>query len=882
MNNASIQLAAPPRVPFYSSYFARCALLALTYFALATFCIYISADQPNHVARIWWPNALVLGVLMRTRRNHWWGYILADIAGNIAANLTMGYHPLLSPALALCDLGEISLCLWLLRRLLPDYKVTLNLRSFLITLGVILGVGASFSATCAALLMHLIFDAPRLDVWLTWWMAECIGMVSLLPIVTQISREKIARLLQPERRWEFLGVCTASTALASLIFLRVPFPFIVMTIPLLIAALRLNFLGTAIAAFLHILVVLFASIGLRSQINTSTEQLAVHTMLVASAVLVLGPLLVSLLIEELRNAIVEVHNSQKLFGASFKYASIGMLLFEPEGQCIRGNPAALQMLGYGENELTSIDGYRIAEPSGGSLALQRAEPVMSGSEPYVRYERVFIRKDGSSFWARVSLSAVRDDNDQLLYVVVQFENIEQRKREEAQRAEMQKELEYRARYDSLTGILNRQSFEHMLGDLLESQHGALRHHSVCFIDLDRFKVLNDSAGHAAGDMLLRKISQELQAGVRNGDILARLGGDEFGILLPDCSAEDARRICAQLIATINNLNFNWEGMTFTVGASIGVVPFSAGSFSLKELMSRVDVACYSAKSEGRNRVVIYDDNNSLAAQNHQQIQVAASIREALETERFALYAQRIMPLNPTIDVFHIEVLVRLRTRNGGLTPPGLFIPAAERYGLMPAIDRWVIANTLLIQGEKLAQFDNLSLSINISGSSFNDADFSDFLRTTIQSTPIKRDRICFEITETAVVGNITQAAQLMRLLKEEGCRVALDDFGSGLSSFNYLKHFPVDVLKIDGSFIQSVDRNSVDRAIVESINQVAHQLGAITVAEFVENENIAECLRDIGIDFAQGYHYATPEPLENILKRLGADHIETEASANPI
>src|SRR5690606_20964933 len=513
----------------------------------------------------------------------------------------------------------------------------------------------------ASTVLYYVFNAPIASVWPTWWMAECIGMISLLPIVALYSKRRLRELLRPGRRWEFLAISVFSIGTSVLAMAHMPFPLIVLTIPLLIAALRLNFLGTAFNGLLVFLVILLMSsldhspLKSTTLIQSSAQFLAARTLLIASAVLVLGPLLVSLLIEQLRLTITQLHQSKKIFRDSMECASIGMLLINAQGQCFRGNPAAAQLLGYSEEELSDIHMSRLADPDEIPNISREVNAVASGATHKCSFERLYVRKDGTRFWARVSVAAARDDEQQFLYYITQIEDIEERKHEESRRAELQKELEYRARHDSLTGLLNRASFEQTLSDMLAGRNPERRQHSVCFIDLDRFKILNDSAGHAAGDMLLRQIAQRLLLRVRSHDVLARLGGDEFGLILPDCSAEHARRICEQLIDEVNAVHFSWEGSTFTVRASIGVVPFAAGDIALAELMSRADVACYSAKNEGRNCVVIYDDNDSIAARNHQQIQVAASIREALEAGRFTLYAQQITPLQPESNIRPIEL-----------------------------------------------------------------------------------------------------------------------------------------------------------------------------------------------------------------------------------
>jgi diguanylate cyclase (GGDEF)-like protein/PAS domain S-box-containing protein len=864
--------APPPGYPAWlDSYPLRCTTLGLLYFVLATTCIGITRTTPDHVAAVWWPNALMLAVLLRTSREHWRGFIAAAIAANLSANLAMGYHPLLSPALALSDAAEIALSILLLRgsgrRLKPEYKA----RDLIIALTAILGVGATASSTLAATAMHIAADTPFGETWLRWWMAEFFGMVSLFPLALSLSTDRVRLLFLSRRAIEFGAFSVLSLAATFFALQLAPFPFVMMMLPLLLIAMRIGSLGTALIGFFNAVLMLTLTLKLTPLTQIAFPFVIGNHLLFSTALMLIAPQMVALLIEQRDRMLTRLRQSERTFRDSMQNAPIGMMLVTDQGICFRTNPAACAILGYSEAELRETPLIEICPPEDLPAMRLAAHSIMRGERTNASLERRYICKDGSIVWCQTSVASARDANGKFLYMITQIENIDERKRAESQREQLQRELEYRARHDSLTGLINRQSFEHTLEALLNSPTDD-RQHSLCFIDLDRFKILNDSAGHAAGDLLLRQIAQRLQQHVRSHDILARLGGDEFGLLLPDCAGEDASRICQQLVKSVNTMHFSWEGSAFTVGASIGVVPFRAGELSLAELMSRADVACYSAKNEGRNRVVIYADSDSVAARNHQQIQIAASIREALETGRFTLYAQPLRPLNAALGWLRpLELLVRLRTREGQLVSPSVFIPAAERYGLMAAIDRWVIAHALLEYGHEIAQLPDVGISINISGTSFNDPDFTDYLRSVIHNTPINRRRICFEITETAVVNNITQAADLVQLLKSMGCRVALDDFGSGLSSFTYLKNFAVDIVKIDGGFVRELAESRIDRAIVESISQIAHEIGAMTVAESVESADIDLLLRQIGVDFGQGYHYAQPEPLSGLLQRLAQE-----------
>lgn len=431
---------------------------------------------------------------------------------------------------------------------------------------------------------------------------------------------------------------------------------------------------------------------------------------------------------------------------------------------------------------------------------------------------------------------------------------------------LQRELAHSATHDALTGLPNRAWFEKRLREACE--HARLHGHrtALCFIDLDRFKIVNDTAGHGAGDVLLRELGYVIRHQVRPDDLLARLGGDEFALLLKDCTIEHAEQVCQKVIDAVRERRFPWNGRVYDVGASIGIAAIDSDVPPVSELMSRADVACYAAKAAGRNRVSVYRRDESDARRHHRELEVAAGIHSALEANRFRLYAQEIRSLRPDHDdARHVEILVRMVDEQGTLIMPGAFIPAAERYDLMGHVDRWVIRNVLQQYGDRLAGVPGLSVSINLSANSLGEPFLLPFLHAALEDSVLPANRIRLEITETALINNMTAASRVVADMRSAGCTVALDDFGSGLSSFAYLKQFPVDYLKIDGSFIRNLARNAVDREIVSSINDIGHRLGVRTVAEWVEDESTLHTLRAIGVDYAQGYAIGKPMPLEAFL-----------------
>ncbi|PCH85188.1 MAG: hypothetical protein COB26_03465 [Piscirickettsiaceae bacterium] len=428
--------------------------------------------------------------------------------------------------------------------------------------------------------------------------------------------------------------------------------------------------------------------------------------------------------------------------------------------------------------------------------------------------------------------------------------------------EMSREMEHRAQHDALTNLYNRHAFERALNDSTTAEE---YQHILCYIDLDQFKIVNDTCGHIAGDELLRQLSSELTMNVRKSDTLARLGGDEFGILFKDCDIDMAFQIASKIKAAVAEYTFHWEDKAFRLGASIGLSTIDSKT-SPTLAMQHADAACFSAKEQGRNRIHVYrPDDNEMTLTNGQMGWVPR-IQNALQNDLFELHVQAIVDLQgDTQDVSHFEVLIRLN-ENGEIIPPGAFLPAAERYNLSSQLDQWVVRNTLhTLNAYQHKITDKDIFNINLSAPSLTESGFLEFIQATFTTTSIQPSQICFEITETAAVTNLTAANHFIKTLKDMGCQFALDDFGSGLSSFGYLKNFPVDYLKIDGSFVKDITTDPIDAAMVKSINEIGQIMGKKTVAEWVENQTTADMLTDIGVNYAQGYHFSKPSLLIDVL-----------------
>ncbi|MGE0383871.1 MAG: EAL domain-containing protein [Gammaproteobacteria bacterium] len=426
-------------------------------------------------------------------------------------------------------------------------------------------------------------------------------------------------------------------------------------------------------------------------------------------------------------------------------------------------------------------------------------------------------------------------------------------------------LRYHANHDALTGLLNRREFELRLERALNNSRAESRRHALGYIDLDQFKLVNDTCGHVAGDELLKQLAALLRNKLRQRDTLARLGGDEFGLLLEDCDIVQAESVAQELLRAVRAFRFTWLEKSFEIGASIGLVAIEAGSTGTSELLSTADVACYVAKDLGRNRVHVYQPDDAVMVLRHGEMHWVSDITKALDESRFVLYHQDIRPLAAgTAPVRHFEVLVRMLDDNNRVVTPGAFIPAAERYNLMPAIDRWVVTRVFSL----LARLRDLGgappallATVNLSGTSISDQGFIGFVRNCAEETRLAPGSVCFEITETAAISNLNTAVAFITELKRLGLRFSLDDFGSGLSSFAYLKNLPVDFLKIDGSFIKDIVNDPIDRVMVDAINKIGHVMGLQTVAECVEDDDILATVTDLGVDFTQGFGIHRPAPL---------------------
>ncbi len=564
--------------------------------------------------------------------------------------------------------------------------------------------------------------------------------------------------------------------------------------------------------------------------------------------------------------------------AEITLQSIGdaVITTNSEQQVLDMNPLAESLTGVKRREdfdalyITDIfalvtEGTRAAIPNPVSQCLQSGRSVKR-SDP-----TLLVSRDGREYAIDYNVAPIMLGNA-LIGTVLVFRDVSESR-------ELARRLSHQATHDALTGLVNRREFENILERALQETRTKKIEHCVLYMDLDQFKVVNDTCGHRAGDKMLAQLSALLAERIRESDTLARLGGDEFGVLLYGCRLDQARSITDQLHKIIHEFRFSWDNQIFRVGVSTGLVMMNADSMDVKGVLSAADVACYSAKDAGRNRTHVYQADDVELSARRGEMKWIARITDAIEADRFELYCQPMVALSENMPVpVRYEILLRLRSRDGSLIAPMSFLPAAERYGLISTIDECVIRKLLRLLTLRPALM-NQSFSVNISGQSLGDKRFLKIVVDLLDKVKLKPGTLCFEVTETAAIANLRQATQFMDTLNTRGCLFALDDFGSGLSSFNYLKTLPVDYLKIDGFFVKDIMHDPIDATMVESIIRIGQVVGLKTIAEFVENDSIMQYLKQLGADYAQGYAIARPFPVEDIISISGA--IATASSWRP-
>ncbi len=570
-------------------------------------------------------------------------------------------------------------------------------------------------------------------------------------------------------------------------------------------------------------------------------------------------------ISKLKKIEKELHHEKEMAQITLNSITDGVITTDTNGKIVYMNPAAENMTNWKREQARGRDIQEVFSPHASEGDRQIEHPALSclkSGENVIAPCIRLLKKDPQSEYAiRETASSIHNNNNEIIGIVLVFHDVTEVR-------EMSRKLSYQATHDSHTGLINRAEFEKRLAGAIKSAHDKQIQHVVCYLDLDQFKVVNDTCGHIAGDELLQQLTGTLQTHVREKDTFARVGGDEFGILIECCGLESGIRIAESIRKAVSNFRFSWDNKLFEVGVSIGLTLVDQNSQDTTEILSTADAACFVAKDMGRNRIHVFQKDDAAISKQHTEMHWSHKIKHALENDNFVLYSQRLQCINHSSHsepVYH-EALIRLNQDNK-IIPPDEFLPAAERYNLMQYIDRWVVRNVFQRLSTIDKKQDNQHIfAINLSGTSFTDKRFLSYMLAEIENFNINPAMICFEITETAAISNLELAKRFIQILKNMGFHFALDDFGSGLSSFNYLQYLPVNFLKIDGNIVRDIHKNDVSHAMVESINKIGHVMGAKTIAEYVENQDILTCLQDIGVDYAQGYLISRPAPFEDLEK----------------
>ncbi len=539
--------------------------------------------------------------------------------------------------------------------------------------------------------------------------------------------------------------------------------------------------------------------------------------------------------------------------------SIGdaVIATDAEGRIEFLNPVAESLTGWSQEHARGLPLGRVFsvvhEHSREPIPDPVAEVLAHNRPVRIPAQAVLIGRHGQEHAVQDSVAPIRGDDGSVLGAVLVFSDVTAAR-------EMAMRLTHQATHDSLTGLVNRREFEVRLQRVLETAHAERSEHALCYVDLDQFKVINDTCGHVAGDELLRQLATDLRVVIRHRDTFARLGGDEFGILMEHCSPDVAERAARSLLERVKAFRLTWGGQTFSVGASIGLVPVTADSEGATAVLGAADAACYVAKDAGGNDVHVYREDDAAMVRRHGEMRWVTQLQRAVREGHLMLYEQAIVPLAAADGPVRQrrEVLLRLQTEQGDIIEPSEFLPAAERYHFAVEIDRWVIENTFRVAASTAPHVMSF---INLSGQSVGNPGVLEFVLAQLDATGVDADSICFEITETAAVANFSRAAEFMARLKSRGCQFALDDFGSGVSSFGYLKQLDVDYLKIDGSFVRGALVDRFDLAVVQSINELGKMMGRSVIAECIEDAPTRDALSDLGVDFGQGIAIEAPGPM---------------------
>lgn len=828
-------------------------IFSFLFFITSVISLYLS--KLPHLTILWISNVVGVALLLRHSVRDWPLPIILMGIINFLCYEFFGNGISISVYYTIINLIEILLTTFIILRyqLLNDFDKKIKS-------GIILFITACFIApfTRTVLLLCAFGFTGTLQNWINYLVGDGVCMMIFLPVVLCFLRGRWRELTL----YKLFGVIILlfiTGCLTYLSLLYLPYSFILLLMPLLIVAVFNSVFETILIASFNVFLI-FSLYNAKLFIPLVTPEFRhIFYIYLPTMLVFLPPYLLSILMYILKKAEKDLEVSENQFRGAMESSGIGMALVTLDGHWFKVNPALCKMLEYSAEELQKKTFQEITYPEDLSLSLNYLEELKQGKVSVYHIDKRYISKSGKIIWVHLSVSLFNRNGAFPRYYVAQIEDITQEKA-------LQRELNYYATHDLLTGLMSRRQFENELRQVLEHERLKKIEHALCYIDLDNFKIVNDSAGHLAGDALLQEIAGLMRSQVRGADILARLGGDEFAILFTHCGLDEAKKIVEELIELINATRFTWKEQIYRVGASAGLVGITDNTYTVDQLLSEADIACYSAKDAGRNRVFVYESGRTEVGEQHRGILLASTLREAVDNNRFVLYAQKIVSTRlENREEKHFEILLRMLGEGSNLVPASDFIPIAERYNLMSSIDRWVLTELLSKMDTTLAKLDDTLFSINISANSLNNPQFLPFLLGLIEKSAIPANRLCFEITETAAMNQIAKTVEIINKLGEIGCKISLDDFGAGFSSFTYLKNFRVTFIKIDGSFIKNVAHHDLDMIIVGSMNEIAHHLGIKTIAESVESEEILKIITGIGVDYAQGDIITRPMPIEKII-----------------
>lgn len=970
-------------------------MVGCAYFLTAVFSIWISKNNTH--ATIWISNAILLAAILRSSKKLTWRYFTIGLFADFFANLSMGVAWNIS--LIFVGLNAIEMILPVLYYyLLPTFDSGFQLsKKVVIQFCALIIAGCFLSGTLAGLALNIENGQFHYNIF-SWSAIGIIAAIGIIPFSIAVSVDGLRQLIRESGMVNCILLAGGSAAITIVAVVYLPTTFVIVLIPLLYTALCFGYLATAALVLLNTCIFMgLHIIGFHA--HSIYDGLTIYGYGYYMTSVVMFTALIVAHYQELRKRNeVRLRESEERFRCAMKDSAIGMAVMSLEGKWLSINNALCQITGYDEETLMKLSFQQITHLDDLPIDIENLEKIKRGEIRSYGHEKRYIRKSGESIWVYLVVSSVFGDDGLPLYIVSQIENIDARKKAEAEKKlltdelhaekerlsitlksigdaviaidshckvtflnpvaekwlgcqnedtvgkhideichlideltgraldnpfiqsmnqqqisqnkehailvnheyaryyvrysvsplyssssviigsvmvlhdvtstrKLQLELAYQASHDVLTGLVNRREFEKILTNLLGQSSSTKVNHTLCFLDLDRFKLVNDTAGHEAGDELLKRLSDLLKRSVRNTDVVARLGGDEFALILPDCPSDRSLPITQKVVERIRDLKFNWQDKIYQVGVSVGMVNFQSGSIAFDELLKHADTACYSSKYEGGGTVSIYSEESSAAAY-HAELHLVSTIEQALAENKFQLYALEIRPLNahPQHRKFY-EILLRMVDNEGNILLPKNFMSIAERHGYMPSIDTWVVRQILDVYSESIRHRPELGFSINLSPHTISSAKFLEFLKAELFRTSLARNQIGFEFTEKAMMDESEQSTQFLQFIRNFGCFVSLDDFGSNLSSFTYLKQLPLKYIKIDGQLITKIDKNEQDRAIVEAINDLAHKLDAKTIAEFVETTEILQVVKEIGIDSAQGYAINHAIPLYLLLEK---------------